>query len=57
MCTYYIALMQEVKLHRDELMDENQTLAEANRRYHIHTTELKDRVESLTVYTAFCYTI
>ena len=41
--------MQEVKLHRDELVDENQTLAEANRRYRMHTTELKDRVQSLLV--------
>ena len=28
-------------------MEENLTLAEANRRYRMHTTELKDRVESI----------
>ena len=30
-------------------MEENRTLAEANRRYRMHTTELKDRVEALGV--------
>ena len=38
-----------MKLHRDELVEENQKLTEANRRYRMHTTELKDRMESLMV--------
>ena len=45
-------VLKEVKLHRDQLIGENQTLAEANRRYHMHTTELKDRVETFVVCTA-----
>ena len=40
-----------MKLERDQLMEENQTLAEANRRYRLHTTELKGKVESLAVCT------
>ena len=40
---------QEVKLERDQLVEENEKLAEANKRYHLHTTELKDKVESLAV--------
>ena len=42
-------ISQEVKLHRDQLIEESQTLTEANRRYRMHTSELKDRVESLAV--------
>ena len=44
-----------MKLQRDELAEENQALAEANRRYRMHTSELKDRVELLVVsnYTLF----
>lgn len=36
-------------MQRDELMEKNQALEEANRRYRMHTSELKDRVESLVV--------
>ena len=45
-----VCLFQEVKLQRDQLVEENQTLAEANRRYRLHTTELKEKVESLAVH-------
>ena len=41
--------LQEVKLRHDELAEENQQLAEANRRYRIHTTELKERMELMLV--------
>ena len=40
---------QEVKLERDQLVEENEKMAEANKRYHLHTTELKEKVESLAV--------
>ena len=36
-------------MHRDELVEDNRILTEANRRYHIHTTELKERLEALIV--------
>ena len=40
---------QEVKLERDHLVEENEKLVEANKRYRMHTTELKEKVESLAV--------
>ena len=40
---------QEVKLRHNELTEENQQLAEANRRYRMHTTELKERMELVLV--------
>lgn len=41
--------MQEVKLERDRLLAESEKLTEANKRYHLHMSELKEAVESLSV--------
>ena len=41
--------LQAIKEESEQLQADNQQLMEANKRYHLHTDELKEKIESLLV--------